>query len=473
MKKNNNYAIVLGGGSGTRLWPLSRKNFPKQFTSLLGNETLLQITNRRLVDIFDGKIVYIVGREHVNNTKNQILEQGLDHNPVIIAEPLSRNTAPAILIGVLYIKSICSDAVMHVFPSDHLITGTQKLEEALDLGSKYASDGYLVTYGVKPHYPETGYGYIRQGAKLDKFTYTISNFCEKPDSLTARKFIDEGSYLWNTGIFTFKGSSSIAEYKKYSPEIFEILGRYPDNPDILTEKVFSTLPDVSFDKAIMENTGKGLVISTDFQWSDLGSWKSVYEFCESDENGNHLEGKVIANKTTSCYVRSENRLVVVNDIHNMVVVDTDDALYISPVESSSGIKDIIEDRENVEEFILPATVNKPWGYFIAVFKSDSYCIKRIVVRPGARLSLQKHQNRSENWTVVKGRANIIRDKEKFVLGEGGFVYIPPETLHRLENRGNCDLEVIEIQFGTDISEDDITRIEDDYGRVNVKESGEN
>jgi len=465
MNKNKNYSIVLAGGFGTRLWPVSRKAFPKQFTSLLGEETLLQNTNRRLVDMFNENIVYVVGKEHFYNTKNQLDEQGLNRNSVIIAEPVPRNTAPAILLGTLYINSFCDDAVIHVYPSDHLIADTDTLGRNIEDGSRYALEGYLVTYGIKPAYPETGYGYIKEGSRIDNFACKIESFHEKPDIKTASGFVDSGDYYWNSGIFAFRCSDLIEEYRKHCPEIWEVLSGYSGDPDVLTSERFGKLPSISFDEAIMECTDRGVVIRSDFQWSDLGSWKSVYELTDRDENGNYLKGRIITNNTRSCYVRSENRLVVLNDTEKMVVVDTDDALFISPLESSSRIKDIIEAQKDVYEFSNPVYVNKPWGFFVPVLKSDGYGIKRINVRPGARLSLQKHQNRSENWTVVKGRAFVIKGNEQFALEEGETVHIPANTIHRLQNREHSELEVIEIQFGSCIDEEDITRVEDDYGRA--------
>lgn len=465
--KDNLHAIVLAGGSGTRLWPLSRKSAPKQFTRLFGKDSLLQSTVKRLLPEFGQDMYYVVNEEHVVLTRSQLQEIGVYSEENLIEEPLSRNTAPAVFLGMLRISEIFKDGIVFVFPSDHFISDNSAFRHAVSRGYELASEGYIVTFGIKPTSPETGYGYIEAGGNTGEDARNIISFREKPDKEDAVRYVSSGKHFWNSGIFAFRLSVMKEEYYNHCPDIPEILTEYLYSEQSLMKEQYGMLPEISFDRAVMEKTEKGIVLPVQFGWSDIGSWKAVYDFSERDNNDNVFDGEVVNNNSRGCLLRANGKMVVLNNLSDLVVVDTDDALFVSDINSAPDIKDKIRELadRNVEQFVSGSTVHRPWGYFVNLAVTDRYKVKRVVLHPGRRISLQKHGNRDERWTVVYGTGKAVVNDKLQVIKKSDSLYVPRNSVHRLENTGDTDLEIIEIQTGEILDEDDIIRIEDDYGRI--------
>lgn len=463
--------IILAGGSGTRLWPLSRGRFPKQFLKFDSDKSLFQETIQRLSNSLAFKDCIIVTNE---DYKFLIFDQlkNLGFNPSeahIIYEPTSRNTAPAIALSVKFCleKLNCSqDEVIFVTPSDHIIKPISKFAEYLRESEKVAKEDYIVTFGIVPNAPKTGYGYIKILESIQNqegLTYfKVERFVEKPDFETAKKYLEDGRYYWNSGMFAFKIGVIIEEFKKHSSEIGSFL-------DLSYEEMlmnFSNLPNISIDYAIMENSERIAMLPLDIYWNDIGSWDAVYEIMERDDAGNVLKGDVLALDVKNSFILANKRLASLIGVEDIILVETDDALFIGKKDRCQEIKDIVEilrkkgrreEKEHLTDF-------RPWGNYTVLEEGFRYKIKRIVVNPGERLSLQRHFHRSEHWIVVKGTAKVtLGDKEVF-LSENESIYVPKTVLHRLENPGKVPLELIEVQIGEYIGEDDIERFEDVYGR---------
>ena len=462
--------VILSGGSGTRLWPLSRKLYPKQFLSLVNETTLFQDTIMRLPAETSDPVI-ICNEEHRFIVSEQ-LRQIKSGNKGIILEPVGKNTAPAIALAAISLLNEGEDPTLLILSADHLIDGNEKFREAIEIASKVSEKGKIVTFGIHPNKPETGFGYIEVNNSKKSQYYNIVSFTEKPNFEIAKKYLASGVHYWNSGIFMFKASVYLRELEKYEPEIYAICKksftkRYNDLDFIrLDNKEFYKCPDKSIDYAIMEKTKTGVVVPFNGNWSDIGSWQELWESKSKDSNNNVSEGDVILNEVSNSYVYSPNRLVSVNDLSDLIVIDTQDALLVSSMKNSQNIKTIVQKlkSENRSESDNHQKVYRPWGYYNLIDHGKGFQVKRIFVNSGAKLSLQRHEKRSEHWVIVKGVARVTCGEKVFQLKENESTYIPKGEIHRLENIKKTPLEVIEVQTGTYLGEDDITRLEDDYLR---------
>jgi mannose-1-phosphate guanylyltransferase/mannose-6-phosphate isomerase len=466
-------ALILAGGSGTRLWPLSRKNYPKQFLKLSSSSSsLLQQTVERLSRVFSaGDIVVMTNSEykfHVLSDLNSMSADGQSfHN--IILEPIGRNTAPAIALGIKYCMEVLGckeDEVIFVSPSDHIIKPPERFIEYIKLSEEIAGNNYIVTFGIKPTRPETGYGYIKANNKTEsekiKPYYTVEKFTEKPDMQTAKQYVEEGNYYWNSGMFAFNIGTMIEEFGRHMPEIKNMLDMSLDD---LRSK-FNEMPNISIDYAVAERSDRIVILPLDLYWNDIGSWDSLYDVADKDEMGNVKMGDIIAIDTKDTLVISNKRLVSTIGLEDCLIVDTDDAVLIAKKGETQKVREIVNrlTEKNRKEASEHLTTFRPWGSYTILEEGARYKIKRIVVNPGERLSLQMHYHRSEHWVVVRGAAKVtIGDKEVFIH-ENESAYVPKSTLHRLENPGKVSLEMIEVQNGEYVGEDDIVRVDDIYGR---------
>lgn len=471
--------VILCGGSGTRLWPLSRKSFPKQFLSINTSDqkSLLQNTYQRLIGLKNlSEPILVCNSAHRFIVAEQMREINVNPKSILL-EPFGRSTAPAILIAAM--KSLETEENPHllILSSDHQIKNDKKVRELIELGKIYSTNDKLVTFGVVPRSPETGYGYIKSEKPFNFETpegIKIAEFIEKPNLQKAKEFIKDSSFTWNSGIFMFKAKTIIDEIKDISPEIFNVCKTTLINSEKdldflrLHEESFKSCPNISIDNAVMENTKKGIVIPLDAEWSDIGSWRSVWENSKKDENGNISKGNVIVEKTENCYLRSENRLLVSLGINNLVIIDTDDVTLVADKNESENIKKVVKDLQgkNIQEADTHKKVYRPWGFYLSLSEGERFQVKIIHVKPGAKLSLQMHHHRAEHWIVVKGTAKVEVENNTSILSENESTYIPLGSKHRLINPGKIPLEIIEVQSGSYVGEDDIVRFKDQYGRNN-------
>ncbi len=466
-KKLKTFPILLAGGSGSRLWPISRELYPKQLVNLVGIDSLIQNTIKRLSPVLDAsKIRVVCGEEHFFEIARHLEEIGVPSKGKIFKEPCGRNTAPAILLAILNILKTEKDAVILIFPSDHVIKDVEGFQERLKAAVALANMNYIVTFGIKPHYPETGYGYIEGAGRLKNGAFAIKRFVEKPDEKTAKRYVSAGNFFWNSGMFAFKASVLLREFKAFEPDLLKVMRKMvSDGPSIPLDK-YKNLPDISIDYAIMEKTKRGVVLPSDFGWSDIGSWKSLYDFLPKDNDNNVLEGDVIPQNTRNCFIRGNNRLIVTNDLENIVVVETPDTVFVSDLDKSKNVKSIVQElkKQGRKEYKAHTTVYRPWGTYTVLEENKNTKIKRIVVYPGAKLSHQMHHHRSEHWIVVQGTAKIVNGEQEIFLEENQSTYVAKTTPHRLENPGKIPLHLIEVQIGTYLEEDDIVRFDDDFGR---------
>ncbi|MEW6519611.1 MAG: mannose-1-phosphate guanylyltransferase/mannose-6-phosphate isomerase [Thermodesulfobacteriota bacterium] len=461
--------IILAGGSGSRLWPLSRELYPKQLLNLTEECSLLQSTLKRLEDLPDClPPVVVVGESHRFLTLNQIRELGREGQVDIILEPVGRNTAPAICAAALYCRDRADEElILLVLPADHLIRRSQAFSQAVAGAVELAVQGRLVTFGITPSAPETGYGYIEKGEGN-----SVLSFVEKPDLQKAKEYLAAGNYFWNSGMFAFAAGAFLAEMAKLSPAIHSHMVDAVDHgardKDFfrLERESMQKCPDDSIDYAMMEKSELVSVIPADLGWSDIGSWQAFWEVADKDDHGNVLSGDVIAEDLTDSFVRSENRLVAAVGLQNMLVVETADAVLVAPIHRSQDVKKIVTrlKSEGREEHLLHRTVYRPWGSYTILEEQTAFKIKRITVNPGVKLSLQMHHHRSEHWVVVRGTARVTCGDKVFLVLENQSTYIPCGEKHRLENPGVIALELIEVQNGSYLGEDDIVRFDDDFGR---------
>ena len=472
--------LILCGGTGSRLWPLSRKSFPKQYIALDNEDkTLLQRTYERI--------------SYLNNIQPPILVCNEDHRFIvaeqmkqinvkpraIILEPSARNTAPAITVGVLKALQNYKNPFILVLSSDHFIKEEKKFVDVIEAGLEDAKKNKLVTFGIVPTSPETGYGYIESEKELDNSdisSSTIKRFIEKPNLLKAKEFIKSRKFTWNSGIFLFKASILIQEIQKFSPIILEsctesLKGKaYDLDFERLEKKSFEQSPNISIDNAVMEKSNLGVVLPLNAGWQDIGSWDGLWHVSKKDKNGNFLKGSVLLNETSNCYVRSENRLVVGIGLQNLSIVETSDAILITDMNKSQNVKEVVQKlkKEGFKECQEHRKMLRPWGYYESVEEDARWKVKLIYVKPGEKLSLQMHHHRSEHWVVVNGTAFVeIGDMSKNIF-ENQSIYIPLGSKHRLSNPGKIPLKLIEVQSGSYLGEDDIERYKDNYGRVDQK-----
>jgi mannose-1-phosphate guanylyltransferase/mannose-6-phosphate isomerase len=464
--------VILAGGSGTRLWPLSRKNFPKQFLRLHGKTSLLQQTMERAMRLPRANALVVSNDAHYFLCQEQL--QAFASQITYLLEPCARNTAPAIASAAHYITNLMGrDAVMLVLPSDHWIADEQAWQNAMLQGSQYAAEhNALVTFGIKPDSAKTGYGYIETAEILQENVLAVRSFREKPNAITATKFVAEGHYFWNSGMFVCRAGVYLDELQHLAPDIFQHsqqavnLAYHHHDYFRLESAAFEQCRDESIDYAIMEKTNKAVTIPVAMQWSDLGCWTAVAEANPLDENGNALQGKVIAKDSYNCLISSENTLVTTLGIHNQIIVVTADAVLVADKQYSQQVKDIVSSlaKEHNQLADEHQRVSRPWGYYEVLAEGATFKVKRLLVKPGASLSLQMHQHRAEHWVVVEGEATIINDQQTLLLSANQSTYIPERTQHRLSNKGTELLYVIEVQSGPYLGEDDIIRFDDDYHR---------
>ncbi len=468
------YPVILSGGSGSRLWPLSREYYPKPLLPLVSDMTLLQETANRLDALPDlGDAVYVCNEEHRFLLAEQVAQLGKSPSTIIL-EPEGRNTAPALTLAALYLVKRDPDAMMVVMPADHVMTEPQQFVEAVKQGRANAEDGSLVTFGVVPAGPETGYGYIKRAAEIEgSAAYGVSRFVEKPDLQTAEQYVNDGNYYWNSGIFLMRADCWLAEIERFRTDILAACrkamtqGKQDSDFFRVSQSAFQACPSDSIDYAVMENTDKAVVVPISAGWSDVGAWTALWDVCPRDDNNNVIQGDVIAEDTTNSFLVAQHRFLATVGIDDVIVVETADAVLVASKDKAQDVKKIVNRLKemNREECKVHRQVFRPWGSYEGIDAGARFQVKRLSVKPGAQLSLQMHHHRAEHWVVVKGTALVTCGERVFHLHENESTYIPMGEKHRLENPGNIPLEVIEIQSGGYLGEDDIVRFEDVYDRV--------
>jgi mannose-1-phosphate guanylyltransferase/mannose-6-phosphate isomerase len=458
--------VILAGGTGSRLWPLSRSLFPKQFHALFSEHSLLQETLLRAAKVCDAAPVIVCNEEHRFLVAEQCRAVGMEWQRIIL-EPEGRNTAPAIGLAALVVPE---GATLLVLPSDHLITGEAGFAAAVGEAQKAAEQGGLVTFGVKPTHPETGYGYVRAPGEGVK-ARSVGSFVEKPDESTAQSYLDSGDYFWNSGMFVLNAAGFLAAVEAHAPAMSqplrESVASGEDDLDFFRPgKAFLDCPSDSIDYAVMEKTDKAWMVPASFDWSDVGSWSAILDVSSQDGDGNHTSGDVVSVDTKGSFVQANHRLVGTLGIRDLVVVETTDAVLVADKSQVQEVKQLVDELKasQRDEYMSHREVFRPWGSYESVEQGDRYQVKRIRVNPGERLSLQMHHHRAEHWIVVRGTAEVTRGEETFMLAENESTYIPLGTTHRLANTGRMPLELIEVQVGAYLGEDDIVRFEDEYGR---------
>jgi mannose-1-phosphate guanylyltransferase/mannose-6-phosphate isomerase len=466
--------VILSGGSGTRLWPLSRSAYPKQFIPLTDEKSLFQQTLQRMSGVPGaGDALIVCNEEHRFMVAEQMRK--LDMGSLgLMLEPIGRNTAPAIACAALHALSKNKDAVLVVTPSDHVVRDDKQFVAAMRQGLESVDDGSLVTFGIVPNKPETGYGYIRkQTASSVPGVFPVAEFVEKPDLETAKSYLASGDFYWNSGMFVFRADAYLKELEQFHPEILQAASKACEliKTDMdflrLDKEAFTACPSESIDYAVMEKTDKSVVVPMDAGWSDVGSWSALSDVTvDEGNNGNVLKGDVLIKGVSNSYLRSENRMIAGIGLDNLIVVETADAVLVADKSQVQDVKEIVEELKSNGrcEHISHVRVYRPWGSYETVDECERFKVKRIIVNPGASLSLQQHHHRAEHWVVVKGTAQITKGEKEIQLTEDQSVYIPLGTKHRLTNPGLIPLEIVEVQTGSYLGEDDIVRFSDEYGR---------
>jgi mannose-1-phosphate guanylyltransferase / mannose-6-phosphate isomerase len=472
--------VILSGGSGTRLWPVSRSAYPKPFMRMGDDESLLYKTLDRALLLADqGNILTVTGRDYYFLTRDEYARHAkadLDKLPFLL-EPAGRNTAPAVVLAALYVREHFGvESTMLVLPADHLIRDIAAFVADVRRAEKLADDGWIVTFGIPPLQPETGFGYIRMGSEIaQRDGRQIGAFVEKPDRETAQKYLQSGDYVWNSGMFCFRCEELLDAAQKHCPDVLAAAQACysqaisSESPVEFDKQSFLAMPDISFDYAVMERAERGAVVPATFDWSDIGSWKAVSELeegAEADVHGNRVRGSAVVIESENCYVQGERRMIAAVGVKNLVIIDTGDAVLVADRERAQQVKLVVERLRatNHDAARFHQTVHRPWGSFTVLEDGSDCKVKRLTVKPGQVLSLQLHHKRSEHWTVVQGTAKVRVGDREFALHRNESTFIPVETLHRLENPTDEDLHLIEVQCGDYFGEDDIVRLEDRYGR---------
>lgn len=464
--------VVLSGGSGTRLWPLSRGQYPKQFLPLVTSFTMIQETLRRLNGLPDLQApIAVCNEDHRFIMAEQL--RSIDVRPqAIILEPVGKNTAPAVAIAALTAQS--EHDVLLVLPADHVISNIAAFHKAVAAAERLAKQGFLVTFGIVPTEAHTGYGYIKSGVGLQDNAFNVAAFVEKPNIETATCYVDSGEYFWNSGMFAFTAGAFLQELEKFNPDMLAICkqalttARTDLDFTRLNKAIFSSCPSDSIDYAVMEKTDKAAVIPLDAGWNDVGSWSALWDVTEKDENGNAISGDVLTVDTNNSFIYSENKLVTAIGVSDLVIIETSDAVMVASKDKVQDVKHIVDllNKKGRSEGQTHRKVYRPWGHYDSVDIGERHQTKRIVVKPKAKLSLQKHHHRAEHWVVVKGTALVTKGDEKVLITENESTYIPLGVVHSLENPGVIPLEIVEVQSGSYLGEDDIVRFGDQYGRCN-------
>ncbi len=477
------YALILAGGSGSRLWPMSRELYPKQLLKLNQEKSLFESTFLRLIENFDDKnIISITNVKHEPGVRIQLKElkekfcRKEDYK--IITEPLGRNTAPAIALSIKYIKNLAGkkvDPVILVVPSDHLILDNKNFSYALEQGTELAKEGYIVTFGIKPNKIDTGFGYIKtqKNKKISELitdALKVAEFKEKPDFETAKEYVESGKYYWNGGIFMFKASTMLAELKRHAPEIISLLNDLEVNSEAqptVEYQEFSKMPDISIDYAVMEQSKKIALIPLDCGWNDLGSWEAIYNISEKDQNGNCITGNVIDVNSKNSMIYSTSKLVTTIGLEDTIVIETEDAVLVCDKKQSQDVKKIYNElkERNDDSHKVHKTVFRPWGYYTVIQEGQGFLTKCIVVNPKAKLSLQLHHHRSEHWVVLEGKAYVVKGENAYELLPGEHIDLAIEEVHSLQNPYDEPVKILEVQRGDILDENDIERLEDMYGRA--------
>ena len=463
--------VLLCGGVGSRLWPVSRAARPKQYLNLIGEQSMFQQTLGRLHGLPMASPIVVCNEQHRFLVAEQLRQLDID-SPSIVLEPTGRNTAPAIAIAAINAMAKDPDAVLLVLPADHYIADVDALQSAINEALTVVDDGRLITFGLIPNRPETGYGYIRCGDGLSGSISELAEFVEKPDLPTAQTYLESGDYVWNSGMFMFRADAYCEALSTHQPEMLNICREAMAAASIDMDfvrpdpELFASCPSDSIDYAVMEKTDRGAVVSLDCGWSDIGAWSALWEAGSPDADGNVAVGDVVLDNSRNSYVRSQSRLVTATGIDDLVIVETADAVMVADRDSVQDVKNIVKALKDLgrSEADSHHRVFRPWGSYESLVSSDVFQVKRIIVNPGQRLSLQMHHHRAEHWVVVRGVAEVVNGEETFLLREDQSTYIPIGAKHRLSNLGDVPLELIEVQSGSYLGEDDIVRFEDVYGR---------